>query len=407
MKPGSVIVKYRTVAITVFPWNRAGREYWKFRHGKKFIVRASLETAKNEAKRIAEETYLGAARLGMLSDAQTKAIRRILAVDPQLAMVDEFLVWIAKRQPKKSCKEAVAEFLAVKKANAGSSPHNVENLTRHLAVLPDMDLHLISPAELPPLTGAPRTRKNKRAVWVTFFLWCAEMGYLPYGEKTAPQRLEKPKVVRKIPCTWEREELLILLKNVRPEYLGWLACANFAGIRSEELSPAATSGKSPLDWSDFKWARKIIIIRPETDKNGHRRVVPILPALRALLWPIKKDFGRVGPKLPAHTPPKGGVQAETTRLGSFVGGWKKNANRHSFLSYRAAMVGLAQTAMESGNSESEAKKSYNDAKGKDEAKLWFSPIDLVPQKYLRPLESGVSPVSEKPKKQGIRKTGGN
>jgi hypothetical protein len=30
--------------------------------------------------------------------------------------------------------------------------------------------------------------------------------------------------------------------------------------------------------------------------------------------------------------------------------------------------------MEAGNSESEAKKSYNDAKGKDEAADWFSPI---------------------------------
>lgn len=407
MKPESVVVKYRTVSITVFPWSRPGRDYWKFRHGKKFVVRATLEQAKNEAKRIAEETYLGNARLGMLSDAQTRAIRRMLDVDPPLAMVDEFLLYHAKRQPKKSCTEAVAEFLAVKKANAGSSPHNVDILTRHLAGLPDMDLHLIGPSELPPLTGAPRNRKNFRSSWVTFFLWCAEMGYLPYGEKTAPQRLEKPKVVRKIPATWERAELLVLLKHVAPEYLSWLACAAFAGIRGEELSPAPNSGKQPLDWSDFKWERKMIIVRPETDKNGHRRVVPILPALRAILWPIKQDIGRVGAKRPAHTPPRGGVPAETTRLGEFVGGWRKNALRHSFISYRAAMVGLAQTAMEAGNSEAEAKKSYNDAKGKDEAKIWFSTLGLVPQKYLSPVDNDVSSVSKTLEKQRIHKTGGN
>lgn len=407
MKPGSIVVKYRTVSITVFPWSRPGRDYWKFRHGKKFVVRATLQEAKDEAKRIAEETYLGSARLGMLSDAQTRAIRRMLAVDPHLSMVDEFILWHSKRLPKKSCKEAVAEFLAVKKANAGSSPHNVENLTRHLAMLPDMDLHLITPADLPALTGAPRTRKNRRGAWVTFFLWCSEMGYLPYGEKTAPQRLEKPNVVRKIPSTWEREELEILFANVAPEYVGWLACAAFAGIRTEELCPAPTSDKIPLDWSDFKWARKIIIIRPETDKNGQRRVVPILPALRAALWPLKQNFGRVGPNLPPHTPRRGGADAETTRLGKLVGGWKRNALRHFFISYRAAMIGLAQTAMEAGNSESEAKKSYNDAKGKDEAKRWFAPVDLVPQKYLRPVDSDISPVSEKPKKSRIRKTGGN
>lgn len=402
MKPGSIVVKYRTVSITVFPWSpRPGREYWKFRHGKKHVVRSTIEKARQEAKRIAEETYLGSARLGMLSDAQTRAIRRMLAVDPKLAMIDEFLVWHAKRIPVKSCKEAVAEFLAAKKANAGSSPHNVENLTRHLAVLPDMDLHLITPADLPALTGAPRTRKNRRGAWVTFFLWCSEMGYLPYGEKTAPQRLEKPNVVRKIPSTWEREELETLFAHVSPEYVGWLACAAFAGIRTEELCPAATSGKVPLDWSDFKWARKIIIIRPETDKNGQRRVVPILPALRDLLWPIKQTFGRVGPILPPHTPRRGGEDSETTRLGKLVGGWRRNALRHSFISYRAAMVGLAQTAMEAGNSESEAKKSYNDAKAKDEARAWFAtvpPCQVLPQKYPRPVISQQLTPSQKPEK---------
>jgi integrase len=402
MKPGSIVVKYRTVSITIFPWSpRRGREYWKFRHGKKHVVRSTLEKAREEAKRLAEETYLGAARLGMLSDSQTRAIRRMLALDPQLSMVDEFLVWHAKRLPKKSCKEAVAEFLAAKKANAGRSPYNVENLTRHLAVLPDMDLSQIGPADLPPLTGEPRTRKNRRGAWVTFFLWCSEMGYLPYGEKTAPQRLEKPNVVRKIPSTWDREQLETLFAHVGGDYLGWLACAAFGGIRTEELCPAASSGKSPLDWSDFKWARKIIIIRPETDKNGQRRVVPILPALHAALWPIKQTFGRVGPVLPPHTPRRGGEPAETTRLGAFVGGWKRNALRHSYISFRAAMVGLSQTAMECGNSESEAKKSYNDAKGKDEARAWFAPIppcQVLPQKYPRPVTSQQSTARQKPAK---------
>ena len=136
--PSSVIVKYRTVSITVFPWSpRPGAEYWKFRHGKKHIVRNTLEKAKAEAKRIAEETYLGGAKLGLLSDAQTRAIRRMLAVDPQLALVDEFLVYQAKRQPRKSCKEAITEFIAAKKGNAGNSGHNVTTLAKHLAALPE------------------------------------------------------------------------------------------------------------------------------------------------------------------------------------------------------------------------------------------------------------------------------
>lgn len=36
------------------------------------------------------------------------------------------------------------------------------------------------------------------------------------------------------------------------------------------------------------------------------------------------------------------------------------------------LAGVAQTAMEAGNSESEARKSYNDAKSEAEAEEWFS-----------------------------------
>jgi len=99
--------------------------------------------------------------------------------------------------------------------------------------------------------------------------------------------------------------------------------------------------------------------------------VPLLPCLRAVLEPLKGE-GSIGPALPPHKPAKGGKEAETTRLGNLIGGWKRNALRHSFISFRAAEVGLAQTAMEAGNSESEARRSYNDAKSKAEAADWFA-----------------------------------
>lgn len=371
MKPESVLVKYRTVSITVFPWSPGGgRQYWKFRHGKKHIVRNTLEKAKAEAKRIAEDTYLGAARLGGLSNAQTRAIRRMLEIDPNLSLVDDFIAWHSKVRPKKQCREAVAEFLAAKTASAGNSRLNVETLAKHLAVLPNALLCDITPASLPLLTGAPRTRANRRAAWITFFLWALEQEYLPRGEKTAPERLERPIITRGIPTTYTPAELRKLLANVRPAYLPWLVLAAFAGIRTEEICPQHGSEKSPLDWSDFQWERGLIILRPETAKTGHRRVIPINDAIRA--WLPEKASGRVGPMTHPAKASTHGAQAETTRLGDLIGGWKRNALRHSFISYRAAQVGLAKTASEAGNSESEARRSYNDAKGEDEANLWFS-----------------------------------
>lgn len=392
MKAESVVVKYRTVAITVFPWSpRPGVTYWKFRHGKKHVVRADLDIAKQEAKRIAEETFLGSARLGLLNESQTRAIRRMLEADPQLAMVDEFLAWHSTRKPRKNCQEAVAEFLAAKKANAGRSNLHVETLAKHLATLPALDLCDIGPAELPQLAGVARTRRNRRAAWITFFRWSVSMGHLPHGEPTAPEKLEKPRVTRGIPVTWTPQELRVLLANVRPQYLPWLVLGAFAGIRTEEICPQHGSKKSPLMWEDFQWERGLIVLRPETAKTGHRRIIPINAAIKAWL-PIQRT-GRVGPHVHPSKPSTAGAKAETTRLGAFVGGWKRNALRHSFLSYRSAEVGIAQTAMEAGNSETEARRSYVDAMGADHAAAWFS---VLPQKYPRPANIHVLPPNEKP-----------
>ena len=371
------IVKYRTVSITVYPWiNSSGAEYWQFRYedktGKqKRVTRATLAKAKLAALKHAQATYRGRLDLDLLTMEQTAGIQRMLAVDPNLSMVDEFLVWHAKRKPKKNSKEAITEFIASKTANRGKSHYNVANLKRHLKHIPDANLCDISPGDLPVIPGVARTRRNVINAWVTFFRWCVRQEYLPHGEPTAPERLDKPLVARGIPATLEPEEIQTLVSKVEKRYLPWLVLGAYAGFRTEEICPDPKSGKSGLAWEDIHWDRDLIIVRPETSKTGHRRVVPILPALKAILAPLK-GVGAIGPHLPPHTPQKGGVEAETTRLGKFIGGWKRNALRHSFISYRAALVGLSQTAMEAGNSESEARRSYNDAKGADEAREWFA-----------------------------------
>jgi integrase len=366
----TVTVKYRSVSIQIHPWKRQGRDYWRFKAGDKMVVRANIDDAKKAATDHAKATYRGSLDLSELTPQQVAACQRMIEADPTCALVDEFLVWHGKRAPKKSCRLAVTEFLAVKEAGRGKSHYNVANLTRHLARLPDKNLCDITLADFPAITGSARTRVNAINAWVTFFRWCVRQGYLPYGEATAAERLEKPQVVRSIPSTYTPTDLRALLAAVKRPYLPWLALAAFAGLRTEEVCPDPKSGKSGVAWEDFQWDRDILIIRPETAKTGHRRVVPILPALRSILEPLRAS-GSVGPHLPPHTPPKGGKLAETTRLGNVIGGWKRNALRHSWISYRAALVGLARTSMEAGNSESEARKSYNDAKGGDEAEEWF------------------------------------
>ena len=192
-------------------------------------------------------------------------------------------------------------------------------------------------------------------------------GHIPRGGQVA-DALPRPRIERGTPETLDPKELATALSLVLPAHLPWLALSAFAGIRSEELTPPHGSGKSPLDWSDLLWEQGIIRIRPETSKTGRKRVLPMADALR--LW-LHSRRG-IGPCCPvsAHR----GRHPETLRLATLLkrAVWPRNALRHSYISYRAALVGLGQAAMEAGNSESEARRSYNDAKTVADAEKWFS-----------------------------------
>jgi integrase len=378
----SEVVKYKSVSITVHPYRHSsGREYWRFKAAGRPISRSTLEKAKREALKHAQTLYRGNLDLTTLTPEQSRAVRRMIEADPECRLVDEFLLWSQRRAPRKPAREAVKEFLESKRSAKGSSPHNVRTLAQHLKLIPDMVLGDITPGDLPPLTGAPRSRRNVRSAWVTFFSWCRDREWLPYGEKTAPECLDRPIVTRKVPATYTPAELRVLLENVRPDYLPWLALGALAGIRTEEVIPQQGSDKSPLAWEDIDFRRKLITVRPETSKIGQRRVIPICTALAAWLRPVAGQ-GAIGPRLYPSKPLNARSTAETTRLGRLIGGWRRNALRHSFISYRAAIVGLAQTSMEAGNSESEARRSYNDAKSKTEARRWFG---VLPKCYSKKL----------------------
>ena len=373
-------VKYRSVSITVYPITRAdGAVYWQFkrRDGSR-VTRATLAKAKADALKDAQTLYKGGLEIDDLTPDQIRAIKRMLEADPELRMVDEFLLWHSRRAPRKNLGEALDEFLAEKEKNRGASQENARTLKSRLgklAPLRSRALADIAAADLPKLAGAARTRNNMLASWLVFFRWCRTREYLPQDGLLAPERIEKAIVTRKEPCTYTAEQLRVILDAVSPKYAGWLIVAAFSGIRSSEIFPRKKKGKSPLMWEDFKWDRGIIVVRAETAKTGRRRVIPICPALAAWIEPHRKKTGRVcdataAPSSNQRTDGKIAL-SETKRLGALIGGWQQNALRHSWLSYRAALAGIAIAANEAGNSESEAKKSYVDAMSEAQAREWF------------------------------------
>jgi integrase len=370
----SHVVKYKSVSITVFPWTHSsGRQYWRFKAGGKSYTKSTEDAAKRAALIQARAMYRGSVSLSDLTPEQTLAVKRFLELNPTASDVAAFVEWRTRHRPRIPLGIARSDFLAAK---SGAGHYHRRNLSRYLALLDPLEdrfLSVITPADLRPLLprGAPRTMANARQTWVTFWRWAARQNMVDKDSADAPALLDLPAVVAGIPATLTPAELRILLANVSPKYLPWLALSAFAGLRTEEVAPIKHSDKPPLDWSDFHWDRNLIIVRPETAKTGRRRVIPILPALRAWLQPIAKESGRLAPRIPPSAG-EGRAMAETTRLGVLIGGWKRNALRHSWITYRAAVVGISKTAMEAGNSESEARRSYLDAVGVDQAEEWFS-----------------------------------
>jgi len=375
------VVKYKSVSITVFPWKHpSGREYWRFKAADKAITRSTLEKAKREALKHAQTLYRGNLDLTTLTPDQSRAVRRMIEVDPSCRLVDEFLVWHSKAAPKKPAKEAYDEFMAIKKANAGRSTQNERTLRKHLK--PFIDLHAKSPLSSITvshiesyLSANPknqnRTRRNIRASLVTFFRWCRLRDYLP-DVRTVAEKAGVPIVAATVPDTYTPQELQTLYAHCRPQFRAWLAISSLAGVRTDELCPITGSRKSPLDWSDIDLEREIITVRPETAKMKRRRVIPICPALKAILTPLHKQSGPVHETIAPTRSDGKKIVAETARLGAFVGGWKDNALRASFISYRCSQTGIGIAAMEAGNSEDECKASYLDAKSKAEGDAWFS-----------------------------------
>lgn len=375
-------IKVGTVSLTVYPWRHpSGRDYWRWAwydtNGKRrYGTRSTKPDAILAARAKALEIHNGTLDLSEMTPEKRSLVAAFLALDPTWSHI-ETLRGIAARKSV-TLAAGVAEFLELKAANQGRSPRNLitlrKNLTPLVAQYGSVQLDQISVTDLDSyLTnrgGGSRTRQNHRASIVTFFRWCRARDYLP-DQTTEAEKMAKPIAERKVPLTYTPEEMQILLDAVQSHYLPWLVLAGFAGIRNEEMHPVPTSRKSPLLWSDIDLERGLITIRPETSKTGQRRVIEMQPNLIAWLEEVDPKLEEVG----HHKPPdktRHGEDAETKRLGKLVGGWRRNALRDSFISYRAAQVGIARAALEAGNSESEAKKSYHDAKSQEEAGAWFS-----------------------------------
>lgn len=376
------VIKVGSISLPLYKHTEGWRFAFKDQNGQwKYVTRRDKKEAATLAREKARALSNEKAEiLGGLTDNELSLLSRIRELGFSHSDLDE---WETRCSiPKIRLDSAIREFLALKEANKGASGKNLSSLTKtlnsFLKHLPDAQLQEINAKAIQNWIGtfsgvSARRKYNLRAGIVTLFRWARKNNYLP-DSITEAEKVEVPITTRRVPTTYSPQELKILLtecRRIAPEYVPWMVLCSFSGLRSEEVCPDEDNPKAALLWNDFNWERKVIIVRPETAKMGFRRVIPISPVVEAWIKPLAKHEGLVGPKIPCYRI-KIGRDSLTAIFAAKIGGWKVNALRHSFISYRAAQVGLASTAMEAGNSEAEAKRSYNDAKSAQDAEDWFN-----------------------------------
>lgn len=307
-----------------------------------------------------------------------------------------FREWEEQRNKGINVHDGVAKFIKSKEADKHLNRQYLRTLT-FCANLLDEHLGKMTVAEandirvidelLSSLGKAPVRHNSIRDSFVTIFRYWRDHGHLPDGETTAPERLKRLKVARKVEITsWSPEEAEFILSTAPLETLAYHAVGLFAGIREYERMAKPCLRADTLDWSDFNWRDKIIHIRPEVSKTGFARNVPILPALRSWLAPVIQKSGPIG---------KFDRTRERDRIESTIGlRHRSNAHRHTFGIYRTTITrNVHQVSQEMGNTPQIVQARYYRPRPMREATAFFG---------LRiPKDSKIVPFRSKNKRSSI------
>lgn len=206
----------------------------------------------------------------------------------------------------------------------------------------------------------PVSKNGIRRNIVTLFGFAKKQGYLHPDRKTAAELTDSFKEAEKEIAIFTPAEMESLLLTAHARILPLIAIGGFAGIRSAEVAR--------LEWQDIKWDRGHIELAGSKAKTAARRLVPLSDNLKAWLAPWR---GETGPILTITD--ASGALGDTAVKAKIPGGWRQNALRHSFISYRVALTGdVARTSLEAGNSPRMIFRHYREIVDDEAAKAWWS-----------------------------------
>ncbi len=268
-------------------------------------------------------------------------------------------------RPRKPLRELVLEFVESRKSNTVSEKYLIScrtTLRILLRAFGQRPLDDIDPASLDQMMEAHsscnRSRNSYRIILVCFGNYLKKRGYLPSNKPTAFERMTTWRNEIKPVSIYTPEEMQKLLSRAHPGLLPFITIGAFAGLRSAEICR--------LDWSNVHFDRGFIECDAGMTKTRSRRLVPISDNLRAWLEPISQPKGRVVQYFDIGS----SICPFYRKIGF---SWKRNALRHSYISYRLALMpDTARVALECGNSPDVIFKFYRELVVPEQARAWFN-----------------------------------
>jgi integrase len=264
--------------------------------------------------------------------------------------------------PRLTLAEAGEQF-AKSREQAGLSSHYVSQCRKTMSDLakafPGQTLADLKTAELDAwfsgLPFAPKTKNGMRIVLVACGNWAEGRGYLVKGGSPFPAMV-RYKETKSSVSMFTPEQIARLLAKADDTLRPFLAIGAFAGLRMAELQR--------LDWSEIDLERGFITVAASKAKTRQRRLVPISDNLKLWLTPCKQAIGPVC----AHQRPQIAAGALCEDFS-----WAKNGLRHSYISYRLAVLhDTARVALEAGNSPEVIFGHYRELVTPKAARAWFS-----------------------------------
>jgi integrase len=305
-----------------------------------------------------------------LAQAVREYVEAINILNGRCSVVEAAKLAVAKmgetELPSITVQKLVAEFLAAKRREMVSERYHdsIRLLLGRFAQAHYCTVTSLKTADLQrwmdAQKGSTRTKKNIATGIRTFFEYARKIGYLPRTQSTEAEHISIGRVREAAPGIYSPETLKAVLDaSTGLERLA-VALAAFTGMRSAELHR--------LEWHEINGDH--IEVAPEKAKTASRRIVPILPALRAVLSEYERGSGRVF----AHN------KMETHFSRFFARAFRSagekpvpNGFRHSYASYRLAIVESAdKVSLEMGNSPRKLFTNYRELVTRVQAQEWFA-----------------------------------